>query len=277
MTAPRIAFIGGGNMARSLIGGLLRTGTSPSDIVAADPDEGQRSTLAGLGVAATASNAEAIRGARVVVLAVKPQVLPEAVRSMRFGDGQLVVSIAAGVPLAAIARWCGRSLPLVRCMPNTPALYGAAITVLCANEHTEPHDRELATSVLRAAGTTLWVEDEALLDAVTAVSGSGPAYFFYLMEAMIDAGTTLGLDAATARTLTFETARGAAIMASQSEDALHELRRNVTSPGGTTERAIAVLDAARVQAAMRRAVVAAAERSRELASDLEGPSDKEGS
>ena len=266
---PRIAFIGAGNMASSLVGGLLRHGASPTDIVAADPDAAQRARLQERGIATVADNAAAVRGSRVVVLAVKPQVMEDIVRQLSLDEGQLLISIAAGVSLASIARWGANDVAVVRCMPNTPALHGAGITALCANARVTAEDRALATSVLSAAGVTLWLEREADLDAVTAISGSGPAYFFYLMEAMIDAGLKLGLGEDVARRLTFETARGSALMAAESADPPAELRRRVTSKGGTTERALTVLDAAKTKTTIERAVLAAAERSRELASELD--------
>lgn len=270
MKSPaRIAFVGGGNMAASLIGGLLREGASPRSMVAADPDANQLAKLSKLGIDTTTDNRTAAHGCRVLVLAVKPQVMHEVVRGLVFTPDQLVISIAAGVTMSSIERWGANNVAVVRCMPNTPALYGAGITALCANARATVEDRGLATSVLTAAGVTLWVADEADLDAVTAVSGSGPAYFLYLIEAMITAGTSLGLDEATARALTFETARGAAIMAASSDDSPAELRRKVTSKGGTTERALAVLDEAFVKTSIERAVVAAAERSRELAAELD--------
>jgi len=274
---PRIAFVGAGNMASSLVGGLLKHGARASDLVAADPDATQRTRLEEAhGIATTVDNNAAIRASRVVVLAVKPQVMETAVRNLRLASDQLLISIAAGITLDSLARWGANDLAVVRCMPNTPALYGAGITALCANARTSPADRELATAVLSAAGATLWVEREEMLDAVTAVSGSGPAYFFYLMEAMIEAATALGLPDDVARRLTFETARGAAIMAAESTDSPAKLRSNVTSKGGTTERALGVLEDAAVRAAIVRAVRAAAVRSRELARELDSSPKKGG-
>lgn len=266
---PRIAFVGAGNMASSLVGGLLRNGARAADLIAADPDATQRDRLAkARGIVTTEDNNAAIRSSRVVVLAVKPQVMETVIRHLRLSRDQLLISIAAGITLDSLARWGANDLAVVRCMPNTPALYGAGITAMCANAHVSAADRELATAVMSAAGVTLWVEREEMLDAVTAVSGSGPAYFFYLMEAMIEAARQLGLPDDVARKLTFETARGAAIMASESAESPAELRRNVTSKGGTTERALGVLDEAAAKASIVRAVCAAAERSRELADEL---------
>jgi pyrroline-5-carboxylate reductase len=265
--ADKIAFIGAGNMARSLVGGLLRHGYSAAAITASDPDAAQRSSMAALGVGGSDSNSDAIDGAATIVLAVKPQLLRDVVRGLAttLQRHQLLISIAAGVPSAAIATWCPEHIGIVRCMPNTPALYGAGVTALFANSNVTPPQRTAAEGILSAVGDAIWVDDERAIDAVTAVSGSGPAYFFYLMEAMIDAGVALGLDAATARTLTLKTASGAAMMANQSGIAPGELRRNVTSPGGTTERAISVLDAGRAKALIEQAVREAAKRSVELA------------
>jgi pyrroline-5-carboxylate reductase len=273
-SVPRISFIGAGNMASSLVGGLIKHGARATDLVAADPDATQRARLEkARGIATTDDNNAAIRSSRVVVLAVKPQVMETVVRNLKLSRDQLVLSVAAGITLDSLARWGANDLAVVRCMPNTPALYGAGVTALCANARTSAADRELATTVMSAAGVTLWVEREEMLDAVTAVSGSGPAYFFYLMEAMIEAASALGLPDDVARTLTFETARGAAIMAAASTESPAELRRNVTSKGGTTERALGVLDAAAAKAAIVRAVRAAAERSRELAKELDSGGD----
>jgi pyrroline-5-carboxylate reductase len=268
--AEKIAFIGAGNMARSLVGGLLRHGYAADRLSAADPDSGQRSSMAALGVTTFDSNERAIDGAASVVLAVKPQVLGDVVQNLKatLRTDQLLISIAAGVPSTAISAWSPDGIGVVRCMPNTPALYRAGVTALYANERVTPQQRSAAEAILAAVGDVLWVSDEGAIDAVTAVSGSGPAYFFYLMEAMIDAGVALGLDAATARTLTLKTAYGAAVMANESGLDPGALRRNVTSPGGTTERALATLDAGAWKTLTERAVRDAARRSVELANEF---------
>lgn len=263
----KISFIGAGNMARSLVTGLLRNGHPADAIRAADPAPEQCEQLRRLGVGVGADNDAAVADADVIVLAVKPQVLKAVLESLALAPGQLLVSIAAGVNLESLARWSSRSQPIVRCMPNTPALLGAGITALFANDATSQSQRAQAELILGAAGRTLWVADEALLDAVTAVSGSGPAYFFYLMEAMIEAGEGLGLDADTATLLTLETAYGAALMAREGSDAPATLRQKVTSPGGTTERALGILDAAGTRETIRTAVEGAAQRARELAEE----------
>jgi pyrroline-5-carboxylate reductase len=267
----KISFIGAGNMARSLVSGLLRNGHPSAAISAADPMPGQREQLAGLGIVVHADNDAAAAGADVVVLAVKPQVLKRVLEAMTLSPEQLVVSIAAGVNLQSLARWTAPSQPIVRCMPNTPALLGAGVTALFANEHATPAQRDQAEAVLAAAGRTLWVAEESLLDAVTAVSGSGPAYFFYLMESMIEAGQRLGLDADTATLLTLETAYGAALMAREGSDSPATLREKVTSPGGTTERALSILDAAGTRESIASALEGAAEKARELAQESGQP------
>ncbi len=270
--AGKVAFIGAGNMARCLVGGLIRHGYPATSIVAADPDVGQRSNIAALGVATFDSNERAVEGATSVVLAVKPQLARVVVQRLQYSlsEAQLLISIAAGVPSYALAKWCSSPIGIVRCMPNTPALYGAGVTAMFANDCTTPQQRIAAESILSAVGDVIWVEGESAIDAVTAVSGSGPAYFFYLMEAMIDAGVELGLDEATARALTLKTAYGAAVMANEGDLAPGALRRNVTSPGGTTERAISVLDAGGCKPLIERAVRDAALRSVELAEEFGG-------
>lgn len=268
MSTETIAFIGAGNMARSLIAGLVNSGHPADRLCASDPVPDQLEALAPLAVRSAPSNHAAISGADVVVLAVKPQVLGEVLSALRLERDQLLISIAAGVPLASLERWSDARQPIVRCMPNTPALLGAGISGLFANAAVSDAQRAAADRVLSAAGRTLWVAEESLLDAVTAVSGSGPAYFFYLMEAMVEAGVALGLDAEAATALTLETAYGAALMARAGTDSPEQLRRNVTSPGGTTERALSILDDADTRAVIRRALAGAAERSRELAEEF---------
>ncbi|NJN50550.1 MAG: pyrroline-5-carboxylate reductase [Gammaproteobacteria bacterium] len=263
----RVAFIGAGNMASSLIGGLLRAGTRAQDLIAADPFAEQRNKLSALGVGTTADNARAVDAADAVVLAVKPQVMRDVVVGLEphLPRDTLLISIAAGVTTTSITAWSRPAQPIVRCMPNTPALYGAGVTALFANGHVDEAQRSLAADILSAAGEVIWVRDESQLDAVTALSGSGPAYFFYLMEAMVAAGQRLGLDREVAMALTLATAQGSAIMARDSGLEPTQLRRNVTSPGGTTERAVGVLDDARVRQNIEAAIEQAAQRSRELA------------
>ncbi|HHW79089.1 MAG TPA: pyrroline-5-carboxylate reductase [Xanthomonadaceae bacterium] len=264
-----IAFIGGGNMARSLIGGLVAGSQDPGFIWVAEPDAGQRDLLRSrFGVHTSADNPEIVARGEVIVLAVKPQILQGVARQLApaiQARQPLVISIAAGVREPDLRRWLGGGSPaLVRTMPNTPALVGSAASALFANEFVSEERRQLAESLLRAVGVTVWVDDETLLDAVTALSGSGPAYFFLVMEALERAALELGLDADTARLLTLQTAFGAAKMALESVESPATLRVRVTSPGGTTERALAILREGGVETLLARALAAARQRAREL-------------
>jgi pyrroline-5-carboxylate reductase len=270
-----IAFIGGGNMAGSLIGGLVASGRIPDGIHAADPDAGRLDELhARFGVRVSRVNDEAIAGAETVVYAVKPQVMagvvPGTAAAVR-RQSPLVVSVAAGVRTADIARWLGYEAAIVRAMPNTPALLGCGATGLYANRHANAAQRERAAGVLGAVGITEWVPEEELLDAVTGLSGSGPAYYFLLMELMEAAGRELGLAPETSRRLTLQTALGAARMALDSGEAPGMLRRRVTSPNGTTERALGILHDGGIEALVERAVRGARDRASELG-DLFGAS-----
>ncbi len=239
-----IGFIGGGNMARSLIGGLLASGGDPDHIWVAEPDAGHRELLRGrFGVHTGAGNRDIAARSEVIVLAVKPQVLcpvAEELADIVQARRPLVISIAAGVREPDIRRWLGGEAAIVRTMPNTPALVGSGATALFANPQVNDGQRQLAESIMRSVGLTVWVEQERMLDAVTALSGSGPAYFFLLMEALEKIGVQLGLDPEVARLLTLQTAFGAAKMALESPENPAALRARVTSPGGTTERAISV-------------------------------------
>ncbi len=237
-----IAFIGGGNMARSLIGGLLSSGSDPDHLWVAEPDASQREILRGrFGVHAGPDNRDI--AARAEVLVVKPQVLRSVVEDLAEivqTRKPLVISIAAGVRESDLRHWMGGEAAIVRTMPNTPALVGSGATALFANPWVSESRRQLAESIMRAVGLAVWVDHERLLDAVTALSGSGPAYFFLLMEALEKAGVRMGLDVETARLLTLQTAFGAAKMALEIPENAAALRARVTSPGGTTERAISV-------------------------------------
>lgn len=266
----KIAFIGGGNMAQALIGGLLAQRISPNQITVAEPVQALHAALTQLGVQVTSNNEQAIENADVVILAVKPQVMAQVLTPLcgQFKN-QLIISIAAGVTISTLSRLLGGYANIVRAMPNTPALIQAGATGLYAQAEVDMAARELAGQVLSSAGLVLWVEQERLLDAVTAVSGSGPAYFFYLMQAMIEAGEAQGLTKAQASALTLQTALGAAKMASTSEHTPAQLRKNVTSPNGTTQAAIETLDAAQVNAHIVDALHAAATRSAELAVALD--------
>ena len=263
----RIAFVGGGNMAHALAMRLAASGRS--EITVADPVAAQRERF-DAPVRTTDDNLAAVADATVVVLAVKPQILETVAREVAPAvDGKLVVSIAAGVPVAAIERWLGPESVLVRCMPNTPALVGAGITGLIANRNVTPTQRRTAEQVLAVAGDVVWFESDADLDAVTALSGSGPAYFFYVIEALAEAGAKLGLDAEVAKRLIVSTAAGAAAMARNDDPA--DLRERVTSPGGTTERALAILAEQSLPATLDAAVRGAFHRSRELAEEFGKP------
>jgi len=269
MTQQTIGFIGAGNMARSLAGGLLANGWARADLVVSDPDPQQRQAIeTTLGLRTYASNSDCAARAQVLVLAVKPQVLKSVARDLAASvqaKKPLVISIAAGVRTEAIERWLGGGLAVVRAMPNTPALVGSGASGLYANARVGPEQRDLAEALLRAVGVAVWLDREDLLDAVTAVSGSGPAYFFLFIEALEAAAMHAGLDRATARLLTLQTAYGAAKMALESGEEPAQLRRRVTSPGGTTEQAIKVMEQAQLPAIVERAVLAARARSEELA------------
>lgn len=277
MSNPTITFIGAGNMAAALIGGLIADGTEPQAIIATDPDESRRRSLAQTaGIQTLADNSEAVTRADIVVLAVKPQILEvvardiaEAVQAHR----PLVVSIAAGVRSDTLQRWLGGDIALVRSMPNTPAMLQTGATALFATAAVDDEQRNQAESVMRAVGLAQWVEDEALMDAVTALSGSGPAYFFLVMEAMETAGVQLGLPAESARLLTLQTALGAARMAIESTDDPATLRHKVTSPGGTTEQALRQFEQDGLRAMFARALTAARDRSVELSRQLDNPQD----
>jgi pyrroline-5-carboxylate reductase len=266
--APVVGFIGAGNMARSLAGGLVNNGWPKTRLILSDPDPEQRRGIqAALGLEALADNNAVAARADILVLAVKPQVLAAVASAIAATVQQrkpLVISIAAGVRLADIERWLGGRLPIVRVMPNTPALVGSGASGLYANARVDEAMRSQAESILRAVGVTVWVDHEVLIDAVTALSGSGPAYFFLVMEALERAAIEQGLNARQARLLTLETAFGAAKMALEGGEEPAELRRRVTSPGGTTEAAVRVLEDGGIRRLFSEAVAAAARRAREL-------------
>lgn len=264
----RLACIGGGNMARALLGGWLRQGWSADRITVSEPLADSRAALAReFGVQVAADNAAAAAKADVLLLAVKPQVLRAvctALAPVLAGRPPLVVSIAAGVRVAAIAEWLGGQVPVVRCMPNTPALVGEGITALYAGGEVDAAQRAFTGQLLAAVGETVWIDAETQLDAVTAVSGSGPAYFFLLMEALLDGAIAQGLEPSIARRLVLKTAAGAASLALASEEAPGVLRQRVTSPGGTTQAALEVFEAGGLRATALAAVAAATRRGAEL-------------
>ncbi|GAC1632466.1 MAG: pyrroline-5-carboxylate reductase [Nevskia sp.] len=267
--APKIAFIGGGNMAASLIGGLLAAGHPAAAIGVAEPEAARAAALVQrFGVAAAADNAAVIASADILVLATKPQQAAAALRGLRAKPGATLLSIAAGVRIASLRALLGAGVSIVRTMPNTPALYGAGITGLYAEPETGDAARAHAELVLGAAGAVCWVAREELIDAVTALSGSGPAYFFLLTEALCEAGMKLGLDEATAKQLALQTFAGSARMAQDSGVDVATLRAQVTSKGGTTEAALAVLESAGLRSMFDRALAAAAQRGRQMGDEL---------
>ena len=262
-----IAFIGGGNMARSLVGGLLARKVDPSRIVVAEPFAETRHRLAeDFGVRVVEDNAAAVAGADLVVLATKPQVLRAVCQELApvLAAGTLVVSVAAGIRSGQLCDWLGGERPLVRVMPNTPALVGAGAAGLYANAATSDAQRGHAQALLEATGRVQWIAREEWMDAVTAVSGSGPAYFFLLVEALEEAGVAQGLPRETARALVVQTCVGAAAMLDAADVPAAELRRRVTSPGGTTQAAVEAFESGGFRALVGAAVAAATQRGREL-------------
>jgi pyrroline-5-carboxylate reductase len=262
----KITFIGGGNMAVALIGGMKKKGFSAAAMQVVEPAAPARARLTeAFGVRCAPAIDAAALNCEVLILAVKPQQMREAVAPLsgKLRD-QLVISIAAGLRLPDLSRWLGGYRRLVRTMPNTPALIGAGITALCADPGVPAEGRETAEKILDAVGRTLWIEDEAQMDAVTAVSGSGPAYVFYFIEALAAAARELGFSAQAARLLAVETFLGAARLAESSTDPVALLRERVTSKGGTTEAALKSFETDQIGVAVQRGVEAAATRGREL-------------
>ena len=272
MHEQKITFLGCGNMGSSLIGGLIANGYPASCLSGIDPDEAQRGKLAqqhGIRVAPTI--AEGVPGAEVLVLAVKPQIIPTALAEVKpalRGARPLALSIAAGVRSAPISAALG-GVPVVRAMPNTPALLGAGATGLYAAADVSAAQRQLATHIMQAAGVVVWLDDESKLDAVTAVSGSGPAYFFLIVELLEKIAAELGLSKEQAHLLSVETAYGAARMLKESGADAATLRQRVTSAGGTTERALQVFDEGGLEPLLRRALTACRDRSVELATQAD--------
>jgi pyrroline-5-carboxylate reductase len=267
----RLSFIGGGNMARSLIGGLITRGAHPDQITVADAvTEQRRSLTESFGVLSATDNVCAARAADVVILAVKPQDLRNVMNEIRACLTErrpLLISIAAGIRASDIQSWAG-GVPVVRCMPNRPALHGCGITGLFATSDVPTDGRSLAATILGAVGRTLWLECEADMDTVTAISGSGPAYFFLLIEMLEQAGIALGLPPEVSRKLAAETAYGSGSMARDMREAAATLREQVTSKGGTTEVALKHLEASNVRGIFYDAIAAAARRSAQLADEL---------
>jgi pyrroline-5-carboxylate reductase len=267
-----IAFIGAGNMARSLMGGLLKQGYPAENLACSDPVEGSLEAVAALGdVTTSTSNADIIEHADIVILAVKPQVMKDVLTPLQdilIAKKPLLVSIAAGIACDSLQEWAGEDVPIVRCMPNTPALLQVGATGLYATNKVSAEQQKMAEVILSAVGIVVWVAEEAELDAVTAVSGSGPAYFFLLMEAMQAAGRQLGLSTEASAQLTQQTALGAARMALESDVDVAELRKRVTSPNGTTQAAIESFQANDLSRIVDQALQAASDRSQALAKEL---------
>jgi pyrroline-5-carboxylate reductase len=267
-----LSFIGGGNMAGSLIAGLIADGWNPASIRVSDTDTRQLERLSQrFPIETSSDNAQAVAGADVLVLAVKPQVLEGIAHTIASSVSRvnpLVISIAAGIPEAALRQWLGDKTAIVRCMPNTPAMVQSGATGMYANPLVTDEQRSIAESILRAVGIVVWVDDEAMMDAVTALSGSGPAYIFLFIEALQASARELGLAEETAYLLALQTVFGAAKMALESQEDAATLRQRVTSPGGTTERAINTFQEGGFEKLVSKALYAAAERSRELAKEF---------
>ena len=267
--SPIVAFIGGGNMATSLVGGLLACGFGPDQLRVAEPDAAKAQSLRErFGITVAASGAEIVAGASALVLAVKPQQMIAALQDLKPDAGALALSIAAGVRIDTLRSALPAGVHVVRSMPNTPSLYGVGITGLYAPAGTPEATRALADRILAAAGQTCWVENEADLDAVTAVSGSGPAYFFLLTEAIREAGVALGLSPEVSAQLAARTLVGAARMVDAGSTDVAELRAQVTSKGGTTYAALQSLEKAGLRPIFNEALRAAADRSRELGDEF---------
>jgi len=265
----RIAFIGTGNMATSIIGGMIRQGYRPELITATARTESKLAVLQKeFGIQTTTDNQAACRQADIVMLCVKPQMMADVVQSLSdclIANKPLLISVAAGVTLARFEQWANTTLPMIRTMPNTPALVQEGATGLYANERVSDQQKAIAQAIFEAIGLAIWFNQETSMDQVVAVSGSGPAYYFLVMEAMELAAIKLGMDPAAARQLTLQTALGAAKLATESEYDPAELRRRVTSPGGTTEQAINCLQQGGLVELFEQAMSAAMRRSQELA------------
>jgi len=272
MNTRTIGFIGGGNMATSLMSGLIASGHSPQQIWVSDASSAVlQSHRDNLKVNVSADNSKVVQEVDVVVLAVKPQVLREVALEIASAIRQkksLVVSIAAGISQTSLALWLGSDVAIVRCMPNTPALVLTGATALHANVNVDEEQKDMAENILRAVGLALWVDQESQLDAVTAVSGSGPAYFFLMMESMERAAAEMGLDERTARLLVQQTALGAAKIALESAETPTQLRERVTSPGGTTQKAIETFQQNGFGQLVSKALMAARDRSIEMSKQL---------
>ncbi len=274
MTTRTIAFIGAGNMAAALIKGLVEDGYPADSIIASDPDHQRTDFIKECCAIRTSdNNRAAVLEADVVVLAVKPQALPQIARDIAesvSSSKPLIISIAAGIQTKHLAEWLGEDTAIIRTMPNTPAMLQTGTTGLYANPNANEDQRNLAESIMRAVGLTLWVDEETMMDSVTAISGSGPAYFFLVMELMIKAAEKMGMEHDSAKLLTLHTALGAARMALENPDDPSVLREKVTSPGGTTAAALAVFHEKGLDQIIEDALIAARDRSIELSSQVNG-------
>ena len=271
-TSPTISFIGAGNMASAIIGGMLDSGFKAANIWVSAPDDNHlQSIRKQFGVSVTTDNRYCADQADMVVLAVKPQVMASVcsdIAPVVQNTRPLMVSIAAGLEASTLDEWLGGGLPLVRVMPNTPSLVGKGAAGLYANDQVKEKQKTMVESVFNSIGSALWVEDESLLHAVTALSGSGPAYFFLMLEALEEAATDAGIAGETARALAIQTMAGAAEMAGRSEHDPGQLKRNVMSPGGTTEQAIQTFEEGGMRDLVKKAYSAAYKRSGEMAKEL---------
>ena len=268
---PTIAFIGAGNMSRAIFGGMIKNGYSADKITATGRNIDKLADLAAQGINVTTDNALAIKNSQVVVLGVKPQMMQavcEPLAAICQAQQPLIISVAAGISAQSIETWLGGNLAVVRCMPNTPSLVQEGASALCANERVNQAQKDIAQQVITNTGLALWVDNEAQLNVVTALSGSGPAYFFLLMESMIDAAVSQGLTRETATQLALQTARGAAIIAHEEEDSPAQLRRKITSPKGTTEQAILSFQGAGFADMIKTGMQANIDRSEQLAIEL---------
>jgi pyrroline-5-carboxylate reductase len=271
-TSPTISFIGAGNMASAIIGGMLDSGFKAANIWVSAPDDNHlQSIRKQFGVSVTTDNRYCAEQADMVVLAVKPQVMASVcsdIAPVVQNTRPLMVSIAAGLEASTLDEWLGGGLPLVRVMPNTPSLVGKGAAGLYANDQVKEKQKAMVESVFNSIGSALWVDDESLLHAVTALSGSGPAYFFLMLEALEEAATDAGIAGETARALAIQTMAGAAEMAGRSEHDPGQLKRNVMSPGGTTEQAIQTFEEGGLRDLVKKAYSAAYKRSGEMAKEL---------
>jgi pyrroline-5-carboxylate reductase len=266
-----IAFIGGGNMASCIIGGMVSNGFVPEQIMVGTPAESARQQLSEtFGVTTMADNQAAVSNAAIVVLAVKPKIMREVVEDLApaLAHKPIIISVAAGIPVSALNSWLGAQMPVVRAMPNTPSMVQSGATGLFSQSRLAKEQRALVDKIFQAIGYSCWVDQEALIDAVIAVSGSGPAYFFLVLEAMQKVAQELGLPQTTAQQLSLHTALGASRMAIESGISAAELRDQVTSPGGTTQAAITSFQQHGLENIFRSAMTSAVERAEEMSKDF---------